>query len=97
MSLDDDSLDLQVEPPKEEKARIAAHISSWEFQAHCWEPQELKMYFVASDVYITHLIERTEEPRLTDHQKKRLGPECLILQEFSFEWLTENGSKRERD
>ena len=42
------------------------------------------MYFVASDVYINHLIQRTEEPRLNDHQRKRLGPECLILQEFSF-------------
>ena len=29
MSLDEDSLDVQIEPPKEEKARIAAHISSW--------------------------------------------------------------------
>jgi hypothetical protein len=96
MSLDEDSLQIEIEPPKEEKARIAAHIGSWEFQTQCSEPQELRMYLVASDVYLTHLIERTEEPRLTDHQRKRLGPECLILQEFSFDWHTENGGTCER-
>ncbi len=51
---------------------------------------------MASDVYLTHLIERTEEPRLTDYHRKRLGPECLILQEFRFDWKTENGNTCER-
>jgi hypothetical protein len=55
------------------------------------------MFLVASDVYLRNLIDRKEEPRLTDHQRKRLGPECLILQDFDFEWLTENGATRDRE
>jgi hypothetical protein len=98
MSADnEDSIELQVEPPKEEKAKMNALISSWEFQTAPPEPQELRMYLVASDVYVRNLIDRSEQPRHSELHRKRLGPECLILQEVEFEWVTENGSTRERD
>ena len=75
MSADnDDSLELQIEPPREEKAKMNALISSWEFHSSTPEPQELRMYLVASDVYVRNLINRTEQPKHSDHHRKRLGP-----------------------
>jgi hypothetical protein len=94
---DDDSVVLDVQPPLEEKVKITSLISSWEFQSYCWEPLELKMFLLVNEVYLRNLIDKKEEPRLSDHQRKRLGQECLILQELELEWVTENGATREKD
>lgn len=67
-------MDLQIEPPLEEKAKMNALISSWEFHSCSPEPQELRMYLVASDVYVRNLINRTEQPRHSEILRKRLGP-----------------------
>jgi len=67
-------LELQIEPPLEEKAKMNALISSWEFHSCAPEPQELRMHLVASDVYVRNLIDRTEQPRHNDQHRKRLGP-----------------------
>jgi hypothetical protein len=83
MSFDDeDSEQLHIEPPKEEKARINSLISSWEFQVCCPDPLEAKIYLVVSDVYLRNLISKKEEPKLNESQRKRLGLQCLIVQEF---------------
>lgn len=94
---DDDSLMINVEPPLVEKAKNTSHLSSWEYQVRSWEPLELKIFMVVSDVYVRKLIDKSELPRLTESQRKRLGPACLILQEIEYEWITENGVERDRD
>jgi hypothetical protein len=70
---DEDSMTIHVELPKEEKAKVASLISSWEFRTYSEDPLELKMYLVVSDVYLKNVIEKKEEPRLSEDQKRRLG------------------------
>lgn len=95
---DDDSVLLNVEMPLEEKAKVAALLSSWDFTLHPpTDPLELRFYMVVNQVYLRNLIDKKEERRLSDYQRKRLGPDCLICHEFKYVWVSENGRTRDRD
>lgn len=83
--------------PIEVKAKANSLLSSYELYPPLCEPLEMRLFLVVNPVYLRNLIDHKETPNLTEQQRKRLTPESLICKEFRYEWITENGSTRERD
>ena len=94
---EEDSLDIKVEMSKEEKARGMAVIHSYECLTDCSEPFEARVYLVVSEVYLRNLLERKEEPSISEYNRKRLGPQCLLHHELSLEWITEDGKHQNKE
>jgi hypothetical protein len=93
MELDEDSMDLQVEMPKEERNRVAIAIINWEFDLSTDEPHHLRLYFCANEVYIRNLIAKREMPRLSEEQKRKVVVGTIVYQPIQCFMKQPNGKE----
>lgn len=42
-------------------------------------------------------MDKREEPNIPEASKKRLGPQCILHQEFTIEWITEDGKHQNKE
>ena len=48
-------------------------------------------------MYHRNLLAKREEPNIPEASKKRLGPQCIIHQEFTIDWITEDGRHQNKE
>ena len=87
----DDSFNINVEPPKEHKAKMTSVIPTYELVNAFPEAYFIKLHFNVNRTYLNNLFDRKEEPNVSEEIKKKYGPYIIIYYEFEFVERVHNG------